>query len=312
MIQWGKDLKKHKIQHEAFKVDFLNIKKNVEIVGEEILVGKSNYFVGNDPDKWHTNINQYSKVRYKEIYAGIDLILYSKDDLIEYDFIVSPGADLNQITMQFKGIQNLDIDKNGNLLIKMQFGVIQHNAPVIYQKNEHRKTKISGSYEILDKNTVRFHVENYNKNKELIIDPVLGYSTYLGGLSNDSATSIAVDLDGNAYIGGGTESLNFPTTMGAYISEQDGGGFITKLNNLGTEIIYSTFLGTGAYAGIEVDELGNVYVAGSTYSTIHPTTANAYQLTSNGGVEIYISKLNSSGNALLYSTYLGGNSDDFV
>ena len=303
-----------KFQHEALYIEFLDINKNIEVVGEDMLSGKSNYFIGNNPDKWHTDINHFTKIRYKNIYPGIDLLYYSKDGQIEYDFILAPGADPEQIKLHYKGAKSLDTDEQGNLLIEMDFGIVSHKAPVIYQENVKKRQTITGSYEIFEENHISFNIENYDQSKALIIDPVLGYSTYLGGSGDDIGNAIALDSSGNVYVTGNTLSIDLPS-INSFQTNYGGGldVFVTKINSSGDALIYNTYIGgSNAENGraIAVDNSGNAYITGETVSDNFPTAA-AYNSSRSGDGDVFICKLNSAGNTLIYSTYFGGSGFDF-
>src|SRR3989441_10047252 len=181
------------------------------IIGLDELPGKSNYFVGNDPKKWRTNVPTYSRVKYEGIYPGVDLVFYGNQRQLEYDLIVAPGASFKLITMAFDGAQRIQLDDSGDLLISTSMGEIRQRKPVIYQQTGGIKQLISGSYAIRDKQEVGFDVGDYDRSHSLVIDPVLVYSTSIGGSSNDTPNAVAIDAAGNAYIAGTTTSLNFPT-----------------------------------------------------------------------------------------------------
>ncbi len=310
-----------------------------EVEGVDELPGKSNYFRGNDPKKWRRNVTNYAKVKYNGVYPGIDLVYYGNQQKLEYDFVVAPGADPNDITLGLEGADSLNLDKEGNLILLVDGGEVMIHAPVIYQETEAGKQSISGNFEFRGNNRVGFDVDAYNASRPLVIDPELTYSTYLGGSQSDTSYGstdryaqpdprifyhgIAVDEDGSAYVTGGTNSVDFPTEnpfQGTY-----GGGkntaygddypdvgdiFVTKLSPDGSSLIYSTYLG-----GIEdeegnaiaVDAAGSAYVTGHTYSDDFPT-ANAFQgrRGSSGASDTFVTKLSPDGSSLVYSTYLGG------
>jgi hypothetical protein len=288
-----------------------------KVTGEEELPGKSNYFIGNDAKKWRSNVPTYSNVKYEEIYSGIDLVYYGNQRQLEYDFVVAPGANPRRIQFDVRGAKHISRDKHGDLVIRMTGGGVHWRKPLVYQEKGGRRREIDGNYVIRRGQRVGFELAGYDSKRPLIIDPVLGYSTYLGGSGVDRGNGIAVDGSGNAYITGSTESTDFPTTPGTFQTTCNGGSncatdgdaFVTKLNPSGSALVYSTFLGgskTDAGRGIAVDSSGNAYVTGSTASADFPVTSGAFQTTPGG---IFVTKLNSSGSALVYSTYLGGNSN---
>jgi uncharacterized protein (TIGR03437 family) len=281
-------------------------------VGEEQLPGVANYFVGKDPAKWRTGLPTYSKVRYGSVYPGVDLVYYGNQRQLEYDFVVAAGADPKPIRLQFAGAKGLRLGADGDLVVTAANGAITFHKPVVYQLIDGKRKPAEGSFALLAHNTAGFRLGNYDRAKPLVIDPVLAYSTYLGGSNNDSAYAIAVDTAGNAYIAGGAGSTDFPVTPGAFQkTNHAGAAFVTKLNPSGTALVYSTFLngstgGSTAYA-LAVDGAGNAYITGDTGGSDFPVTPGAFQ-TASPRVESapFVTKLNPAGTALVYSTYLGG------
>ncbi len=284
-----------------------------KLTGVERLLTKTNYFIGNDPRKWKTNVPNYAKVKYSRVYPGVDLVFYGKQDLLEYDFIVSPGANPDVIALAFDGITGMRVDEQGDLLLRTEAGEIRHSRPVVYQQINDARRVIPASYLIKGKNQIAFQIANYDRSKPLVIDPTLAFSTYLSGSGQDGGNGIAVDAAGNAYITGFTLSTDFPVTPGAWktvkgLGESD--AFVTKMNSTGTALIYSTYFG-GANResgnGIALDAAGNAYVAGLTDSPDLPATPGAFRTTVVGGdeVEVFAMKLNPDGTALVYSTYIG-------
>jgi hypothetical protein len=301
--------------------------------GLDKLPGKSNYFIGNDPTKWRTNVPNYAKVRYEAVYPGIDLIYYGNQRQLEYDFVVAPGADPDAIRLGFQGADKLSLGADGNLVLHTASGEVIQRVPLVYQEINGARQELSGRYVLTGKERVGFQVAKYDTSRPLVIDPVLvlNYSTYLGGYEKDAGGSIAVDATGNAYVAGFTNSNNFPTAPDPcggvdppcpFQATFSGGSFddafVTKLNAAGTDLVYSTYLGGSGGReeghGIAVDDAGNAYVTGVTRSTDFPTTLGAFQ-TVLGGLDglddAFVTKLNADGSALLYSTYLGGSGGDF-
>jgi len=270
-----------------------------------------NYFIGNDASKWRTNIQTSKAVLYRELYPNIDLKVYGIERQIEYDFVVKPGGEASDISLEYQDIEETRIDKEGNLVIKMKFGELEHAKPVCYQVIEGERVKVKAEFKNIENNTYGFEVKKYNRDYELIIDPlVLVYSSYLGGSDSDKGSAIAVDSEGAAYVSGWTVSIDFPTKnpiQGSKAEKDD--VFITKINSAGDKLIYSTYLG-GSVAdwcnGIAVDSEGAAYVTGGTESTDFPAK-NPIQGSYGGGpYDVFITKVNTSGSALIYSTYLGG------
>jgi len=262
--------------------------------GEDQLPGRINYLVGNDPHKWHVNVPTYRKVYYKEIYPKVDLVYYGNRTELEYDFVVAPGGNLQAIRFQFEGTDRMRLDDAGDLHLTVEQSDITLRKPVVYQltdKGDRREVK--GEYVIKDKE-VRFKTANFDTRKPLIIDPVLSYSTLLGGGGNDVGYGIAVDSTGSTYITGETSGA-FPTTPGAFQTTSPffSSAFVTKLDPTGSSLIYSTYLsGNGFTTGnaIAVDSSGNAYVTGKTNASDFPTvnpirssTSNFYKSVDSGG-----------------------------
>jgi Beta-propeller repeat len=301
----------------ALALDLVGANPNAAVVGLDPLPGISNYFIGNDPSQWHTNIPNYSKVEYQNVYAGINLVYYGNQQQLEYEYQLAPGADPSQIRFAVQGAERLSIDAKGDLVLHTAIGDVLEHAPVIYQEIAGVQKRVSGQFVLLGNNEVGFQVGSYDATLPLVIDPVLSYSTYLGGNNFDGANGIAVDGSGDAYVIGSTKSANFPITTGAFQTSYGGSGnfeaFVTKLNASGTGLVYSTYLGGNngddGY-GIAVDASGNAYVTGETSSANFPTIPGAFQTSYGGGGDAFVTKLNASGTGLVYSTYLGGSSGD--
>lgn len=314
-----------------------------EVQGLDGLPGRVNYFGGASSQKRHTDIATYSKVRYRNIYPDIDLIYYGNQGQLEYDFAVAPGADPRLINLDFDGADEVRVTGAGELLVRTKGEMVRMNRPVIYQvDDEGERREVSGQYSLRGRNEVGFSIADYDASRTLVIDPVLIYSTYLGGTFSDSAYAIAVDNEGNAYITGSTYSPDFPITASAFQTTTIGvtndraltDVFITKLNRAGNAVIYSTYLGgTDAVQdfndyllepslgndeawGIAVDGSGNVFVTGTTTSIVDfPTTPGAYRTGfersgATSSRDVFVTKLNPAGNALVYSTRLGGTGSD--
>jgi uncharacterized repeat protein (TIGR01451 family) len=299
------------------------------IEAQEQLAGTNNYFIGRDPRSWRTNIATYAKVKYSAVYAGVDLMYYGNQRQLEYDFVVAPGADASVIRLAIRGAQQVRIDESGDLLLRTSAGEVRQHKPLAYQETSGGgRQQVASHYVMRGRNEIGFAVGPYDNGRPLIIDPVLSYSTFLGGTGHDSGRAIAVDADGNAYVTGEAVSANFPVTSGAYRTVKDpypsgGDAYVTKLNATGTGFVYSTYLGGESQQGfnadydggfgIAVDAQGNAYVTGITTSPYYPTTPGAFQSYSNQfhwGNKVFVTKLNATGSALVYSTYLGGNGAD--
>ncbi|HZH33948.1 MAG TPA: SBBP repeat-containing protein, partial [Pyrinomonadaceae bacterium] len=264
----------------------------------------------------------YSKVKYSNVYSGIDLVYYGNQQQLEYDFVVQPNADPQAIKFNFKGAENLSIDETGELVLHTSGGDVRWHKPFSYQETNGIREEVASRYVITEKNEIGFELGNYDPNKTLVIDPILVYSTYFSGSVATFPYGVKVDAAGNAYIFGSTHTSNFPTTAGSYRPNAPCGGatncssyFVSKLNSTGTALVYSTYIaespGTSDKSGdFAIDASGNVYITGtlptSGYSSVYPVTPGAFQTTSRGGSECFLTKLNASGNALVFSTLFGG------
>lgn len=226
-----------------------------------------------------------------------------------------PGTNPDIIALSFEGADQLKVNAQGDLLLQVGGGEIRQRKPLIYQEVDGVRHEVAGSYKLKDRNTVGFQIADYDASRPLVIDPVLVYSTFLGGVNVDSGHDITVDVSGNAYVVGATQQLiippTFPTTAGAFDTTHNGSNdvFVTKLKPTGSALVYSTFLGGSDLdggSGIAVDNTGSAYVTGSTSSPDFPTTAGAFDTTHNGDRDAFVTKLNPAGSSLVYSTFLGG------
>jgi uncharacterized repeat protein (TIGR01451 family) len=298
--------------------------KDVAVVGNEPLPGRSNYFIGNDPRKWRRNVPQFARVRYQNVYPGIDLVYYGNQGQLEYDFEVGPGVDSKQVNLRFRGSDKLRIDGRGNLILAAGQQNVTLQAPRVYQKIGRERRPVAGRFVLREPDRVGFDLGDYDHSRALVIDPNLAYSSYLGGTGAESCSAItglafvpgcpaiAVDTGINAYIAGSTESTDFPPQPGVFgILTGTANVFVAKFNSQASALIYSTYLGgTGIDypAGIAVDAGFNVFLAGTTGSTDFPTL-NGLNPTLTPGNHVFVTKLNSGAN-LLYSTYLAGSGVD--
>lgn len=288
--------------------------RSPSVKGKEPLPGIVNYFVGKNPAHWRTGIPTYARVEYEEVYPGVNLVYYGNQHQLEYDFVVSPGANPDLIKLAFDGVEKIDLNSQGNLLLRTENGVVQMHKPRVYQENGGTQKEILARYVIQHKNEVSFQVAAYDHRKPLVIDPTLLYSSFLGSASLDDGSAIAVDGFTNIFVVGGTYSTGFPVTVGVVrtaIVDQE--AFIAKLDPTGSTLLYATFLGGSAQDfgnSIVVDFPGNAYIAGHTRSPDFPTTLGAAQTVFGGNRDAFITKLNPTGTSLLYSTFLGGSNED--
>lgn len=278
----------------------------------------SSYFRG-DSQKPVTAAPHYTSVASEEVYDGIGMVWYGLDEgAVRYDFEVAPMADPAQIALEFEGSDSIEIDAAGDLLIHTKAGTIRQKKPVSFQSVDGKLREVESSFEI-NGARVGFRLGEYDRSQPLTIDPTvqinnLAFSTMLGSFGDEHANDITVDANGCAYVTGRTTSATFPTTAGTFDPTANGSEdvFVTKFNAGGTGIVFSTYLGGPFYDeghGIAVDASGNVFVAGIA-SIAFPTTSGAFDETFNGGSDVFVSKLNATGSALIYSTYVGASQTD--
>jgi hypothetical protein len=305
--------------------------ENAVFAGEEQLEHRTNYIIGSDSSGWQTGIPNYRRVLVNDIYDGVDMVWQGKTrGEVQYDFIVKPNANPAQIEWRIEGARNVSIDADGSLLIETELGTLRQGKPFSYQDADGLRAEVESGYVVSgerksdfanrDLFTVKFEVGDYDRSKNLTIDPSvnlsnLAFSTLLGGNDENRGTSIAVDPAGNVYVVGRTFSEPFPTTAGSVDTSHNGGAdvFVTKLNASGTALIYSTFIGgisNDLGTGMTIDSAGNAYLTGFTSSTDFPTTTGAFNTTFSGGFDVFVTKVNATGTALIYSTFIGGTSFD--
>lgn len=309
-------------RREVVRMKLVGADEDAQAHGVEELPGKTNYFIGNDSAKWRTDVTNYRKIKYDEIYPGIDLVYYGNTGELEYDFIIAPHADPGDIKLKFNGVTQIKLARNGDLLLLTRTATLRHQKPLIYQETNGTRTLVKGGYVLGSKGQVSFRLGTYDKTRPLIIDPVIAYSTFLGGSDLDEAHGLALDSSGNIYVAGITDSTDFPLAN-PFQSINKGSNapvgyaelFISKLDPTGQALIYSTYIGgAGVDRGgaIAVDNDGNLHITGSTTSLDFPV-ANAYQPTYGGGSsDAFLTKLGPAGNFLIYSTYLGGDGPQYL
>src|SRR5580692_10998932 len=316
------------LKTSVLRMHFDGANPAAEIAGTKQLPGKTNYFIGNDPKKWHTDVPSYEAVRFQGIYPGVDMLFYGRQQRLEYDFIVAPSADPRAIALSISGARKLELNSQGDVLMSVAGGKVALQKPVVYQEVNGQRREIAGNYTITNEHQIRFAVGAYDRTQPLTIDPVLNYSTYVGGESTDLGLGLALDAAGDAYITGLTSSTAFPQmnpisgTAPADLVAL-GTAFVTELNPTGTALLYSTYLGGSGNAfgdeafAIALDAASppNIYVTGFTGSSDFPlsTTVLPFQGTAPASVAAasaaFLTELSpsASGTAqLAYSTYLGG------
>jgi uncharacterized repeat protein (TIGR01451 family) len=315
----------------SLRMKLLGANTKPHVIGENNLLAKHHYIIGNKPKQWHTDIPTFGRVHYQDVYKDIDLVYYGHEGTLEYDFIVAPQADPNAIHLSFKGAKDISLDADGNLILHTSHGDVIHRRPYAYQDLPDGRHAVAAKYRLHNVKdgtpTVTFQLATYDSGSPLIIDPVLNYTSFLGGSGADEANAIVVDSDGNFYVTGSTLSTDFPADNGvntSYISSDlSSDVFISKFDNAGT-LVFSTYLGAKSNSSgfgddvgtaIAVDSSGQIYVTGYTNSFNNanpfPTTpTNAYHKTPIGNYDVFVTVLANDGSSLIYSTYIGGSGGD--
>jgi hypothetical protein len=303
----------------AFQINFVGSNHAPSVTGLDELPGKSNYLRGRDPQKWLRNVPTYARAKLGDVYPGVDVIYYGNGGQLEYDLSVAPKTDPQVIRFRVDGAESVSLAENEDVLLKSGSETMRLKKPVAYQQVNGTRQLVQSRYVVGPDGEIHFALGNYDHGRTLIIDPVLNYSTYLGGSFDDGVLGLAIDKAGNAYVAGFTDSFDFPVTPGAFQTTcqgnctADGDAFVTKLNPAGSAIVYSTFLGGSSSEeamGIAIDSAGNAYVTGETFSDDFPLTPGAFQSIRGGDFDMFVSKLDPTGSTLLYSTYLGGTAED--
>jgi hypothetical protein len=324
---------KKKTSRSALRMKMIGANPDAEVEGHQPLQGKVNYLIGNDRSQWHTGIPTFREVQYSNVWPGVDMVWYGAPNKLEYDFVIKAGHNVSSVRLMFKGADRLRIDEQGNLLMDVAGEEMVQSAPRVYQDQDQGRVNISGKYVIKGKHEVGFEVGAYDLNKPLVIDPILSYSSYIGGDSTDAGLGVAADSSGRAYLAGKTSSdeVFFPIEnafQGVQISTL---GFVTKLNAAGNDVLYSTFLGdsngfcTGNICGTEIRAIavtadGRAVVTGAVANEDNdskfPVTPNAFQnngfciswcgLEPNRMVDAFVTVFKVDGSGLDYSTFFGG------
>lgn len=333
----------HSVRFDTVQMKLAGANPQPSIQATDPLPGKSNYLLGNDPAKWRRGVPQFARVRYENVYPGIDVVFYGNQGRLEHDFQVAPGADPSKAELEFDGAQKLEL-QNGSLLIHNRGGEMRLEAPRVYQQINGREQPVEARFVLRGHNRAGFSVADYDRSRELVIDPVLNFSTYFGGSGDELNTSVAVDLAGNIYLAGSTDSTNLPVTAtsGTTIYQSalattppSTNLYVAKISPTALQtgvspLVYVTYLGgsgvdtpAGACAsagvgpcsgnGIAVDGAGDAYLAGTTSSPNFPTSSTAYQTTpASTGQHVFVTELNTTASALIYSSYLSGNGTDLA
>ncbi len=302
----------------SVRVALAGANRRAEVEALDLQPGESNYLIGNDPAKWRRNIPHFARVKYHGVYPGVDLVYYGNQGHLESDYVLAPGSSPRHIGMRIEGAEKVDLDSQGDLVLSTPAGNVTLHRPRAYQQIAGSRLEIAANYVQRGTRVVGIEVAPYDIRQPLIIDPVLTYSTYLGGATNQVLAGVAVDPSGFAYVTGYTSSTDFPTTTGALqttLSNTNNNAFITKLKQNGTGLVYSTFLGGTGSSGdqahaIAVDASGDAYITGFTSSTDFPIkSATAYQAVNKGGGGFF-TELDPTGATLMYSTFLSGSGSD--
>jgi hypothetical protein len=317
------------------QLQFVGANPAAKISGANQLTGKINYFFGNDSARWQANVPTFAQVQVEDIYPGVNVVYYGNRQKLEYDLNLAAGVNPSVVALRFDGAEKVSVNPKGALVIHFQSGDVIQHPPVAYQNIHGVRQEVAANYKILDAHTAAFALGSYDHSESLVIDPVLSYSTYFGGNLGDTGWAIAVNpIDGSIYVAGQTfsskDSNNIPaltlSSPAAFQTNYLGGrytgdAFVARFDNSGTNLIYATYLGGSGNDGalsLAVDAGGNAYMAGYTDSTNFPTANSIYnhisgkpnQFTKTYPVDAFVTELNPAGNALVYSTYLGGNSMD--
>jgi len=299
-------------QAEIMQFRLSGATRNPAVLGEDEQLGRVNYFFGKDPTKWRTNVPTYARVRYKNVYPGIDLVYYGTGRQLECDFAISPGANPNRIQFEITGAKEIRVDTDGDLVLKTTSRQLRFQMPVVYQESNGQRVIVDGNYVVNDQTHFSFHVAHYDPAKPLVIDPVLVYSTYLGGSGFDQPAGIAVDSTGSVYVAGDTDSPDFPLAPLGSLPTGTNHVFVAKLDPSGSNLVYADYIGgsVSEYGyGLALDGANEVYVTGSTQSPDFPTV-KPYQASQLGSYNGFVTRISADGSSLLYSTYLGGDAYD--
>lgn len=316
-----------KLRGHVYEMRFLNANENPEIIPDKPLPTVTNYIIGNDSTKWAGGCKTYQAVTYKNLYPNIDVRYYTANEQLKYDIIVNPGGDVSQVAMYFDGLDNLK-QKEGGLVLKTSVDEVKEQQPYSYQLLNNARSEVPCSFEVKG-NIVRFKINStYTKTATLVIDPALVFSTFTGSSANNWGYTATYDGQGNFYAGGIVfTSGSFPVSNGAFQTSFQGGdnstgesgGFdigVIKFDPTGARRIYATYIGGSGNEqphSLVVDGGGNLIISGRTTSLNYPTKGALQKYGELGGKwDIILTKLNSSGTALIASLKIGGEGDDGV
>ena len=300
------------------RVTFPNHEEDMALRAAELQRAQVSSYVGNDPAGWRAALPTFGEVRYEGIARGADLVYRVQDGKLKYDVLLATGADLRGVRLRYEGVQSLEIDPSGELVLHSDAGDLREAAPVLYQESEGRRVRVEGGYRKVSDAELGFWATAYDPSLPLVVDPSMIWSSFLGGDADDFANGIAADAAGNLIVVGSTSSSDYPTTSGAYRRTLAGPRdvFVTKLRADGTGLLWSTYLGgsdTDEAKSLFLDANGYIYLCGRTGSTDFPVTSGAFQRTHGGGLtDGFVAKLAPNGSSLTFCTLLGGAYDDYA
>jgi hypothetical protein len=308
-----------RVASRDLRIRMIGAEPSATATAQDELAGRINYLIGKDPSAWITNVPTYARVKYENVYEGIDLVYYARGRDLEYDFVIAPGANADTIEMRVAGAERVALDDRGNLILETRRGSFSFAKPVAYQEQGGARVPVTANFAMLGARRIGFSVGAYDRTEPLVIDPVVFYSTFLGGSLTEASVRVGTDGTGSAYVAGRTDSVDFPVTGGAYETDPRD-LFIAKLNPAGDALVYATYLGGTAFDSLEdmaVDTSGAVYLIGRTNSDDFPTTVGAHDATcgnlsicGSNFQDVFVTKLDPSGSTLAYSTFVGGDEDD--
>jgi gliding motility-associated-like protein len=310
----------HIVRSHAYRVQFLQASEAPVIMPDKVIATYNNYFIGSDPSKWVKHAKIFQAITYKNVYPNIDIRYYSENGSLKYDIIVHPGGDISRLALRYEGVDKLQL-KNNELIIKTSVGEVKELYPYSYEFDiRSGKKEVKCAY-ILDKdNTVRFRVDNYNRNATLVVDPTLIFSSFTRSTANNWGFTATHGPDGSLYSGGVVFAQGFPVNNGAYETAYMPGGTqgvdigIMKFSPNGNNRVYATYLGGSADDlphSLVCDPAGNLVMMGRSYSTDYPKTVPRVGV-DEGGCDIIVTKLNADGSDLIGSMIIGGSGNDGV
>ena len=310
---FGSDSVAFRVKGTEIRMRFNGRNPRAGLEGIEAMPGRANFLLGDDPDSWRTGVPIFGGVVYRDLYTGITLTYSGSGSRIKSEFLLKAGADPSQIRLAYLDGAEVSISRRGDLVVQQNSAELHEQAPIAYQERNGSRDPVAVRYRILADRTVVFEVGEYDATLPLVIDPVISYSTYIGGTAQSAVTALAVDAAGDLYAAGWTEAIDFPVSNAIQAVSHGGvDAFVFKLNPAGNTLLYATYIGgrgDDRASGIAVDASGQIYVAGSTASTNFPLSA-AIRSTLGGPRDAFALKLNAIGNLLVYSTYLGGSGYD--